>query len=311
MPRRSTGSTSRSTPSLRRLPLGSLRVFVAIGEHLSFSRAADAIGVSTAAVSMQLRALEEYLRVPLFRRNGRRVALTAEGEMLLPRVRRALEELEFSLEAMRSARRTGHVTVSMLPSFLQQWLLPRLPDFQAKHPEIDLRIETSRTLTDFLRSDVQVAIRLGVGPWPNVFVEKLLDEWLVPACTPEMLRRLGPVETTEDLKRYRLLQVNNESWSAWPNGKSMRGWASSGSSMDDSVAAVRAAAAGHGLVLARWSLAADDVAAGRLALASSKRVKYEGAYFFVCPEPYLDIDKIAIFRQWLQQQARAFALPPS
>src|SRR5688572_595817 len=183
--RRASGKTrSLSAKSPRRLPLASLRVFVATAEHLSFSRAASILGVTIGAVSMQIRALEEYLSAPLFRRRGRVVQLTGEGERLLPKVKSSLEALERAVDEARADGRTGPLMVSMLASYLQQWLLPRLPDFNEKHPDIDLRLHTSASLVDFLRSEVQIAIRFGTGQWPQLHAEKLLDEWLVPVCSP-------------------------------------------------------------------------------------------------------------------------------
>jgi LysR family transcriptional regulator, glycine cleavage system transcriptional activator len=290
--------------TLRRLPLASLRVFVIAAEELNFSRAGAALGLSTAAVSMQIRALEEYLRVSLFVRSGRRVALSAQGQALLPRARRALEDMESAIDALRADAHSGHLTVSMLSSFLQQWLLRRLPDFQARHPAIDLRIETSRTLIDFLRTDVQVAIRLGPGTWPNLYKEKLFDEWWVPACSPGLFAKHGPVETAADLKRYKLIHSSSEPWESWRTGGAQEVWAKNGSTLDDSASVVHAAIAGQGLALVRWSLAVDEVVAGRLTIASSKLVEYEYKYYFVCPEANLSVKKVDEFRRWLFEQAR-------
>lgn len=295
--------------TLRRLPLASLRVFVIAAEELNFSRAGAALGLSTAAVSMQVRALEEYLGVPLFQRKGRGVSLSAHGESLLPRVRRALEDMELAIEALRAERQTGHLTVSMLPSFLQLWMLPRLPDFQSRHPAIDLRIETSRSLIDFLRSDVQAAIRLGKGNWPNLHVEKLFDEWWAPVCAPQLLKQHGPVERHADLQRYRLIHSTSEPWELWPDARAQMKWAQSGSTLDDSASVVLAAVAGQGLALARWSLCADEVAAGRLAVASSVVSLYEYSYHFVCPQANLDIEKVRAFRDWAVAQAKKFPTP--
>src|SRR5688572_28327885 len=165
---------SLSATSPRRLPLASLRVFVATAEQLSFSRAAAVLGVSIGAVSMQIRALEEYLRAPLFRRRGRVVHLTSEGERLLPKVRSSLESLERAIDEARVEGRSGILMISMLTSFLQQWLLPRLPNFEERHPDIDLRLHTSGSPVDFLRSDIKAAIRFGTGHWPMLHAEKLL-----------------------------------------------------------------------------------------------------------------------------------------
>src|ERR1700726_1220035 len=191
--RSSKKSAHTPAPGFRRLPLASLRVFVAAAEHPSFSHAADALGVSAAAVSMQIRALEEYLRTPLFHRRGRLAQLTAAGAQLLPRVRNGLAELERAINEGRLEQRTGPLTVSMLASFLQQWLLLRLPDLAARHPQIDVPIHTSEQLVDFAHADVQAAIRFGSGNWPKLHCEKLLDDWVVPVCTPQLLKKHGPV----------------------------------------------------------------------------------------------------------------------
>jgi LysR family glycine cleavage system transcriptional activator len=296
---------------LRRLPLGSLRVFVAVAEELSFTRAALTLGVSVGAVSMQIRALEQYLRAPLFRRSGRLVYLTPDAERLLPRVRAALTELERAIDEARTDRRLGPLTVSVLGSFLQAWLLPRLPDFQRRHPDIDLRVQSSPEIVDFVRSDVQVAIRYGLGHWPPLHVEKLLDDWLVPVCAPAQLERCGPIATRDDLERHHLLHSTTEPWRAWLE-RVLTGeeWAPRGSSFDDSIAVLRAAQEGHGLALSRWSLAAGEVAAGRLAVASRVLVPAGRAYYFVCPTSYLSIEKIAALREWLVAQAPLTPRPP-
>jgi LysR family transcriptional regulator, glycine cleavage system transcriptional activator len=299
----------RGTAPLRRLPLSSLRVFVASAEHLNFSRAADALGVSTAAVSMQIRVLEEYLRSPLFRRNGRQVELTADGESLLPKVRRALEDLELAIDSMRADRRQGHICINLLPSFLQQWLLPRLPDFHAKYPHIDLRIETSRSLTDFLREDVQAVVRFGLGDWPNLHADPLLDEWLVPVCAPSLLRKHGKLTSPAQLEKLPLVHVSSEPWSEWPEGATSDNRVK-GSSMDDSASAIRAAASGQGFALARWSLAADEVASGNLVVASTRVTRSNRGYYFVCPRPYVELEKVAAFRAWIIDKARQFPKPP-
>jgi LysR family glycine cleavage system transcriptional activator len=305
---RKTGGLSSNSP--RRLPLASLRVFVATAEQLSFSRAAAVLGVTIGAVSMQIRALEEYLRAPLFRRRGRVVQLTGEGERLLPKIRDGLAQLERALDEARVDGRTGPLMVSMLASFLQQWLLSRLPDFNEKHPDIDLQLHTSASLVDFLRSDVQIAIRFGTGQWPGLHAEKLLDEWLVPVCSPKLLAKHGPVATMADLKKYRLLHSTSEPWKAWSEKPTLDiEWAPSGASFDDSVALIRAAEAGQGLVLSRWSLVEREIESGRLAVASKKIVPTDRAYYFVCPPACLKLEKVQSFRAWMIKQAKEAPRP--
>ncbi len=302
-------SKPKNNTAFRRLPLSSLRVFVAVAEHLSFTRGASALGITAGAVSMQIRSLEEYLGATLFNRSGA-VQLTPEGARLLPRVRRGLEELERAIDEARSDRRTGPLMITTLASFLQQWLLPRLQGFNEKYPEIDLRIHTSPQIVDFLRSDVQAAVRFGIGDWPQLHVEKVLDEWLVPVCSKALLQKHGPIRTRDDIKRIPLLHSLSEPWNEWPDIKhSSEDWGSGGSSFDDSVTVVRAAEAGQGFALVRWSLAYDAIRDGRLVLASPRVVKAPRSYYFVCPPSYVAMEKIAAFREWLVEQAAQAPLP--
>jgi LysR family transcriptional regulator, glycine cleavage system transcriptional activator len=294
------------------MPLASLRAFVAAAEQLSFSRAAHTLAVSTAAVSQQIRALEGYLRVPLFVRRGHSVCLTAEGARLLPPVRDALAALERTIDEARHERRVGPLTVTMLGAFLQQWLLPRLPRFEQKFPDLDLRLHTSAQLVDFLNADVQAAIRFGLGDWPHLHAEKILDDWLVPVCLKRLLDHNGPVEDPSDLKRYDLLHSNTEPWRAWIEGRSTitDEWAVCGTTFDDSVAVVRAAQAGRGLALVRWSLVSGEIAAQHLVVASRRIVPMAHGYHFVCPAAYLATEKVAAFRDWLLQECRVAPRPP-
>jgi LysR family transcriptional regulator, glycine cleavage system transcriptional activator len=297
-------------PLARRLPLGSLRVFLMVAEYHSFTLAADALGVSVSAASMQVRSLEQYLGLPLFHRSGRLVEPTAEALQLLPRVREGLSTLQTAIDDARIARGSGTLHVSVLPSFALQWLSRRLPDFESRHPGIHLRVEASSIAVDFNTSGVHAAIRFGKGGWPGVHAQKLLDEWLVPVCRPDLLERLGPVESPDDLTRYRLLHSTTEPWSVWLSGQPDERWPESGFGLDDSAAVVRIATTGAGLALARWSLIADEVQSGELALASRRITPFARRYYFVCAPQARGLRKIETFRGWLFEQARKFPSPP-
>jgi len=289
-------------PSARsaRLPLNAVRVFEAVAAERSFSGAADALHVTTAAVSMQIKSLEQYLQVRLFRRNRRDVQLTAEGESLLPFVRRGLDELELGLRAVKSPRGSALV-ISVLGSFLQRWFLPRLPAFRAAHPKIDLQIRASTAMADFARDDVHVAIRFGRGGWPRLHAERLMDDWLVAVCTPELLKRHGRLRGPGDTGDYPLVHSSSEPWQIWLTGNDEDRdlWPMTGTAFDDSVAVVHAAEQGQGLALVRWSLAAHQIAEGRVVLAHPQALRFARSYYFVCPEPYLALPKVAAFREWL------------
>jgi LysR family glycine cleavage system transcriptional activator len=304
--------TQRGGPAIRsaRLPLNAARVFEAVAAERSFSAAAEGLHVTTAAVSMQIKSLEQYLQVRLFRRNRRDVQLTSEGELLLPYVRRGLDELELGLRAVKSAR-GGALTISVLGSFLQRWFMPRLPGFHKTHPKIDLQIRASTALVDFARDDVHVAIRFGRGGWPRVHAERLMDEWLVAVCTPELLKRHGSLRGPGDTGDYPLLHSSSEPWDIWLTGNDEGGelWPVTGTAFDDSVAVVRAAEQGQGLALARWSLAADEIAKGHVVLAHPHALRFASSYYFVCPDSYLVLPKVAAFRDWLRAVAESSPKP--
>jgi LysR family glycine cleavage system transcriptional activator len=286
-------------------------VFVAVAAHKSFTRGASALGLTTSAASMQVQALEDYLRVPLFRRNGRQVELTSAGERLRPKVEHALADLERAIDEARADRGDGPLRVTMLAFFLAQWLLPRLPDFTAQHPNVDVQIHTSVALVDFVKTGMDAAIRFGNGSWPRLHSRKVLDEWLVPVCTPVLLQRHGPIAEAHDLRRYKLLHSPYEPWTAWLLEGAHGGvWPSSGPAFDDAIAIVRAAEAGQGLALARWSLVGDEVTLGRLAVAG-RAVPSEGAYYFVCPPAHLALEKVALFGEWLASEGGRFPSPPA
>lgn len=291
--------------------MGSLRVFVAVAQHLSFTRAADALGVTASAASLQVRALEEYLARPLFRRSGREVRLTDEGSALLPRVRDALENLERAVNDLRLDRLAGPLRVTTLSSFLQLWLLPRLERFRSAHPEVGLHVHTSAENVDFTRDDFHLAIRFGRGNWPNLSAEKILDEWLVPVCSGSIYAKLGAVRGAADLERFPLIHSVSEPWTAWLfDGRvDQQPVRARGAVFEDSEAAVRVAIQGAGLALARWSLVADEIRCGTL-IAAGRAVKYDFGYWLVCPDRTRDHGGVAKFTDWLRAEARSFAAPP-
>ncbi len=292
-----------------RLPLGALRVFEAVATRLSFSAAADSLNVTPAAVSQQIKSLEGYIQVPLFRRNGRRVEITDEGLELLPAVRAGLEQLESALQQIKHHRRAGPLQISMLSSFLQIWLLPRIRSFRRKYPNIELRFHTSRELVDFSRSNNHVAIRFGHGNYPNLHCEKLLDDWLVPVASPDLIKQYGMIERGTKLGKFPLLESGDEPWSVWSQTGEEAAWLSRAPSIEDSAGLLTAAEEGLGYVLARWTLVTRALHKGTLRLAGRGALPYGSAYYFVCPKNFLTLPKVAQFREWLVAAAREFPGP--
>jgi LysR family glycine cleavage system transcriptional activator len=293
-----------------RLPLNALRVFEAVATRLSFAEAADALGVTPAAVSQQIKSLEDFLQVPLLRRGGRNVELTPEGAMLLPGIRQGLDVLVVSLRQLRQSRASGNLQVSTLSSLLQKWVTPRLQRLNETHPGIQVDWHTSRDPVDFSRSDFHAAVRFGPGGYPGLFSQKLMDEWLVVVCTPAVLARHGSLDGRTDLHGLPLLHAKDEPWSRWMPSPTEAAWTANPATIDDSVSILLAAAEGLGYAVVRWSLAAQDIERGTLVLASGHVVPSRWSYWFVCPEAYAGMPKVEALRGWLVAEAAAFGKPP-
>lgn len=294
-----------------RLPLNALRVFEAVASRLNFADAAEALHVTPAAVSQQVKSLEDYLQTPLFRRRGRKVELTAEGADLLPRVRRGLDELEAALQQSRRQRESGTLNVSMLSSYLQRWMTPRLGALREALPDIELHVHTSRDIVDFARSDFHAAIRFGEGRYGDLYREKLLDEWLVPVAAPAVYRKYGPLSARKDLSQFPLLYSSDEPWTSFVSDDSARTVRTRPAMLDDSVSVILSAIEGHGYAVARWSLVEREIRLKQLTIASDIVRPMRFSYWFVCPPAYAELPKVARFRDWLRAQSREHPPPPN
>lgn len=295
--------------SYARLPLNALRVFEAVAARLSFAEAAEALHVTPAAVSQQIKALEDYVQVRLFVRSGRRVALTEEGVQLLPSVRQGLDQLEAAMQQLKQHRAGGPLQISLLSSFLQHWLLPRAREFTAAHPDVELRFHTSREPVDFARTSTHVAVRLGAGQYERLHSEKLLAEWVVPVAAPELIAARGMLPRGTQLSAYPLLESGDEPWQAWMELGGEQRWLARVPIIDDSAGVLAAAEEGLGYALVRWSLAWRALTRGTLVLAGEGALPYQWSYYFVCPRPYLALPKVQQFRAWLRAAAAGFPSP--
>jgi LysR family glycine cleavage system transcriptional activator len=294
-----------------RLPFNALRVFEAVAGALSFSAAASQLSVTPAAVSTQIKALERYLRFPLLRRRGRRVELTEEGVTLYEAVRRGLDEIYGAVRVLNDRHHAGGLTLTLLPSLMYKWLLPRLPQFQRLHPDIQLNVQTDRRLIDFHRNDVHAGIRYGLGGWPGVSSEKLLDEYLLPVANPGLVARLGRPRRLGELERWPMVHSPTEPWREWFDGLGQQiRRLPAGASYDDSALLLLAAQQGQGAALARWTLVADDIAAGRLLALWPQATRERFSYYFVSPPAYRETPKVQALGKFLQLEAQAFEAPP-
>jgi len=291
------------------IPLNALRTFEAVASHMSFSKGAEFLNVTPAAVSTQIRALEERLNQPLFHRHGRKISLTEAGHKLLPGVQRGLKELRQAVEVISHDRHEGVLNLSMMPSFLQKWLMPRLPEFYTANPQMDLRISVDRSLVDFNQTDMHAAVRLGGGNWPGLKSVKLMDEWILPVCSKRLLKKIDPIESIEDLQKHELLFTPGKFLDPWfrefGEGNRDNRW----SLLNDSISILMAAEQGEGIALTRWSLASREIEARRLLRPIDAIVKADWSHYFVAPPHYYDLPKVAAFRDWMVDQASRFEVP--
>jgi len=290
----------------RRLPpLNAVRAFEAAARHLSVTRAARELNVTQAAVSHQIKALEDRLGLPLFRRINRGLQLTPAGQTLLPPVREALDRIADAIGLLTNSREgVSTLTVSTLPSFASKWLVLRLGRFRGEHPELDVRLYTSHELVDFTREDVDVAIRLGRPPWPGIRADLLMTEDIFPVCSPGLLQGPVPLKQPSDLKHHLLLHDDYMvTWAMWLAAAGVRGIdAERGPRFTDSSILIQAVVDGQGVALARQVLVADDLAQGRLVRLFDVKLPGNYAYYVAAPPANFSRPAVAAFHQWLKQE---------
>jgi LysR family transcriptional regulator, glycine cleavage system transcriptional activator len=292
-------------------PLSALRAFEAAARLQSFSKAAAELNVTPAAISHQIAALEQDLGVSLFNRRNRTVELTASARMLLPGLSEAFAGIQSAVRRLRSHNDTGTITVTASPSFAGKWLVQRLHRFQAQNPEIDVRISATDVVVDLTRDDFDLAIRYGTGRYPGLVVELLLRNEVFPACSPALLRHGPPLETPADLRHHALIHDHQSerdplapTWSMWLKAAGVDdGGAMRGLSFNNNVLALEAALAGHGVTLAYSTVAAADIAAGRLIRLFSLSLPDNFAYYIVTAPAALERPKVKAFRDWLREEA--------
>lgn len=283
-------------------PLNALRTFEAAARHLSFTKAADELFVTQAAVSHQIRTLEEHLGTPLFRRMNRALMLTDEGQALLPAVREAFDRLSAGVRHVQDLCCGGALTISTTPSFAASWLVGRLARFQALHPEIELQLSATARLVDFAREDVDCSIRYGMGDWPGLVAQRLFQTALVPVCSPLLLDGPNPLRRPQDLMRHTLLHTLDEpdDWRLWLRAAAVDGVdPTRGLKFDSVPLVVQAAISGAGVGIGRRQLVEAELAAGRLVAPFDLELPDECAYYFVAPEGTADQPKVVAFRTWL------------
>jgi len=290
-------------------PLRSFRVLEAAARHQNYTRAADELHLTHSAVSHQIHALESTLGVRLFERSGRQMRATETGRALAQDVRATLDALAAAVDRVRAGDGGNAITVSVLPSFAAAWLVGRLGGFLERHPQIELRLESTTALADFRNDGVDVAIRYGSGNYEGLDCIKLFDDEIFPTMSPK-LRRSAKIRTPADLARVPLLRIRNQPWAPW--------FAAAGVALpeprrgpvfNDSELALQTAIQGQGVVLARGSLASAKLRSGVLVAPFKQRIASPQTCYLVYPPTHGKKPSVQLFQAWLLDELRA--TPPS
>jgi LysR family glycine cleavage system transcriptional activator len=293
---------------LQRLPnLAALRAFEAAARHENFSRAADEIHLTHGAISHQIRALEEDLGVQLFSRNGKRIAITPDGQRFAAIVRKALTEIAAAAAELKSSGRVKRLTISAIPSFASRWLAGRLGKFIDMHPDIEVTLQASTQIVDLNRGAVDVGIRFGGGNYPGVKVEFLMGDYYYPVVNPHYRGGNLP-KSPQDLEDGMLLRSDlDEPWSLWfaAAGLDMQE-PSGGLRFEDSSMLIRSAAAGNGIAMARHVIAMQEIAAGELVRLFDVAVPCPHAYYLAYTQQGSLKPQVRAFREWLLAEAAQF-----
>ncbi|MBL1378326.1 transcriptional regulator GcvA [Zobellella iuensis] len=286
----------------RRLPpLNALKAFEAAARNLSFTRAAEELFVTQAAISHQIKGLEEYLGIKLFRRRNRSLLLTEEGQSYFLEIKDIFSAISDATERLLARSAKGALTVSLQPSFAIQWLVPRLVRFSEVHPDIDVRIKAVDLDEGSLTDDVDVAIYYGKGNWPGLRADKLHTEYLIPVCSPMLLMGTKPLKTPEDLTRHTLLHdTSRRDWKAWFKQLDIQAAnVNQGPIFSHSSMVIQAAIHGQGVALGHSVLTQPEIDAGRLVCPFEQVLMSKNAYYLVCHESQAALGKIAAFREWM------------
>ena len=298
--------------SRRNYPLNALRSFEASARHLSFSKASEELSVTPAAVSQQVKKLEEFLGMALFQRLQHGLVLSDSGQILLTELREVFLHLDKAIERVIENDSRSMLTLTVAPTFAVMWLIPRLHKFYTLHPEIDVRISTGLGLADFQRDDYDAAIRLGDGNWHGLETIKLFDESVTPMCSPRLLEGSNAIKKPDDLINHVLL--HNHSMDFDPEAPTWKTWleAADASEVDSSRGmhfalpdhGLQASIDGLGIVLGWQTLSAKDIATKRVIAPFDISLPLGSSFYLVYPEAFSRRPNIEAFRYWMLQEIK-------
>lgn len=287
-------------------PLSAVRVFEAAARHLNFTRAAEELAMTQAAVSYQIRMIEDRLGTSLFIRSGRRVSLSPAGQRLAPQISAAFDMLDEAFGKVRETE-SGVLTISAAPGIAASWLGPRLARFQLMKPDIAIRLLATGDLADFARDDVDVAVRIGRGNWSGLRAVEMFPAEFTPMCSPAYLERVGPFHDPTQLLNVLRLNSDDVWWRTWfdqvgvavPENLTQKSL-----HVDSQVIEGMAAIAGEGVAMLTPRFWPFELATRRL-VQLFPHVGCAGGFWLVCPEHRYNSAKVKAFREWLLAEAAA------
>lgn len=287
-------------------PLSAVRVFEAAARHLNFTRAAEELAMTQAAVSYQIRMIEDRLGIALFVRSGRRVSLSPAGQRLAPQISAAFDMLDEAFGKVRETE-SGVLTISAAPGIAASWLGPRLARFQISKPDIAIRLLATGDLADFSRDGVDVGVRIGAGNWPGLRAAEMFAADFTPMCSPSYLERMGPFEAPEQLLSVLRLNSDDIWWRAWFSQVGVaipEDFARFSLHVDSQVIEGMAAIAGEGIAMLTPRFWPFDLETGRL-VQLFPTIGRGGSFWLVCPEHRYNSAKVKAFREWLMAEIAA------
>jgi LysR family glycine cleavage system transcriptional activator len=292
---------------MKRIPVGQLRAFDIAARNLNLSAAAEEMNVTHAAVSRQVKQLEERLGVKLFERLPRGLRLTPQGALLAEGTRAAFDQLAAALEDVSTPTVRRKLTISTFSSFNARWLMPRIQAFAMLFPNVDLQVITSAQLTDFAREDVDIAIRFGGGHYPGLHTVPLFRPREIVVCAPSLLKGGAPLKNVSELRNFTLLHDDSyRSWTRWLDAVGAKGVnPRRGIVCGDRNSLLQAALAGQGMAIASEVFAATELAAGRLVKVFEQEVTSEYAIYAVCLPRRLNDPMVAGVMEWLEKESKS------
>ena len=286
-----------------RLPLNALRAFEAAARHLSVGRAAEELCVTSGAVSQQIQQLEAWMKVPLFVRSGRQLALTSEGRQLGTRLEPVFDQLERAVTELRASTSPNLLRLRLAPTLAIRWLIPALAEFIGRHPELEVEVNTTAITDEDVLDDIDLAVRIRATPPENEDWLKLFDDAFVPVCSPTTASQLRTFDDLEQVPRLHSI-IRPESWGIWLAHAGLALDPHAGPRFANAALAYQAAADDFGVAIGQWAYVAADVRAGRLVVPFDLTARSPIAYYLVNARHKSAWPKIRLFRAWCETLAQ-------